>query len=326
MDSSPLTSGILMRMTNCLLGLLVMGICCIVQANEDRVAILLSGKAGFYQKAAEQLTQTLNDDPSEHVSVDIFELPSVSAAELDKGKYRLLVSVGSDAAQYALSRTSGVPLLAIFLPRSGFKKIIAENRRTAGRALSVIYLDQPPSRFVQLAKLLQPSATDIGTVLGPVSGNHLDELKKASKDAQLLLHHAEINVNDNPLDKLQPVIEKSDVFIAVADSAFLNGAVAKWILYLSFQDKIPVIGFSSAYTKAGALASVYTSPENVGVHAGELISRWLKSGDNALWKPHYPAYCTVSLNPAVARALEIKLPAVEALQKQLENMDVSSDE
>ena len=101
----------------------------------------------------------------------------------------------------------------------------------------------------------------------------------------------------------------------------LNRAIAKWILYLSFQHKVPVIGFSKAYTNAGALASVYSSPEGVGKHAGELISSWLKRGDEGIWEPQYPRYYTLSTNPAVARSLDITLPPESELYESFDQQE-----
>ncbi len=326
MESSVELGNRMTRMSKILYTLLLLCISSCVLANENRIALLLSGKADFYHQTAEQLQQTLAEQAEQPVSVDIFQLGDHSISELDSGKYCLLVPVGTAATRFALTRTHTVPVLATFIPQSGFEKISKQTRLLPERDYAAIYLDQPLSRFIQLSKLLKPDANNIGTLLGPASKSQLPALQKIVKSADLTLKYAEINENDNPLSKLGPVINQIDLFIALPDNAVLNRTVAKWILYLSFQQKIPVIGFSSAYTDAGALASVYTSPENVGVHAGELIAQWLNSGNNALLRSQHPAYFTISVNHAVARSLEIYPPSDETLKQKLTSRDAMANE
>ena len=51
----------------------------------------------------------------------------------------------------------------------------------------------------------------------------------------------------------------------------INIATAKWILQLSYRYRVPVIAYSMAYLNGGALAAIYSSPENVGRQTADLI-------------------------------------------------------
>lgn len=135
-----------------------------------------------------------------------------------------------------------------------------------------------------------------------------------------------LSKEDNPVSTLKPVVTESELFIAIPDHAILNKAIARWILYLSFQHKIPVIGFSNAYTNAGAIASVYSSPNDIGKQAAEAIAGWVKDGNNSIWDPVYPRYFTLSTNPAVARSLGISLPSDKELYIQFKQKEVMADD
>ena len=80
-----------------------------------------------------------------------------------------------------------------------------------------------------------------------------------------------VSATENPILIIEPVIKKSDIFIPVPDSRLINIATAKWILQLSYRYRVPVIAYSMAYLNGGALAAIYSSPENVGRQTADLI-------------------------------------------------------
>ena len=307
-----------------LLAIMLSGSAChAYSAPEDQanIAVLLSGNAPYYQQASRHLHSTLANQLEESPKLEVFQFGSVGSDKIDSGNYQLVVTVGTKASQYAATMLRNTPVLAIFIPKSSFERIVSELPENSTRKYSAIFLDQPLHRLVNLGLLLQPQASQIGTVLGPISHQHLETLQQLAKNHPFNLHYRFLGNDDNPVSTLKPVVMASDIFVAVPDQAILNRSVAKWILYLSYSEKIPVIGFSKAYTDAGALASVFSTPENIGHHTGELIGNWLSNQDNTIWQPQYPAYCTVKTNHAVARSLGITLPDKEILRRQLEAME-----
>ena len=91
--------------------------------------------------------------------------------------------------------------------------------------------------------------------------------------------------------------------LAISDPKALNRNNAKWLLYTAYQEKSPVIGFSSAYVRAGAAAAVYSTPGQFGRQAAELVQRWLRGKAGCLLQPEYPAYFRVATNPAIIHSL-----------------------
>lgn len=308
------------RLWHWLQGLILL--CCTSYTHADTsIAVLLSGNAPYYQQASEALQSTLHQKMASPPKLDFIQLDHANPKTIDDGRYQLIVTVGTSAAKFTAERLHTTPVLATFIPQSGFEKITRHLPEKSPRPFSAVFLDQPLSRLITLGQLLRPDATNIGTVLGPISQQHLPEFKQLSKEQPFNFHHALLDDQDNPVSALKPVVAASDLFIAVPDQAVLNRSVAKWILYLSFSKKIPVIGFSKAYTDAGALASVYSSPQNVGLQTGELVSNWLIHQDPLIWQPQYPSHCTLRSNPAVARSLGIKIPSDKELAAQFSAME-----
>lgn len=292
----------------------------LAQAN---ILLLLSSGASYYQETARSLQTTASELGLPASSFDVVTIDEAGHAESFTRPYELIVAIGTSAAYEALKQDKGTPLLNIFTPKSAFDAIDLSAGNKDHRQVSAVYLDQPLSRLITLSCLLKPEAKKFGTIFGPISQEVQSEIQALTDKKGIILIHNFLGKDDNPVAVLKPVVSESDLFIAIPDHAILNRAIAKWILYLSFQQKVPVIGFSKAYTNAGALASVYSSPEDVGKHAGELIYSWLANSDEDIWQPQYPRYYTLSTNPAVARSLGITLPSESELYEKFQQQEHS---
>jgi ABC-type uncharacterized transport system substrate-binding protein len=74
----------------------------------------------------------------------------------------------------------------------------------------------------------------------------------------------------------------------------------------TYRNRIPLIGFSAAYVKAGALAAIYSTPENIADQLAELTAQSL-SAAGAVKQIISPKYFSVSINSRVARSLGVQL-------------------
>lgn len=231
----------------------------------------------------------------------------------------IAVAVGARACEQLLQRNEpGFSLICAFIPRATFMALTERYGDTPlvrQQRLTAIYLDQPLERQLRLAHLLAPEASSIGAMFGPVSVSERELFIETAKAEGLSPVPLTLQERDNPLEKLQPVVRQSDIFLALPDRALFNRATAKWLLYVTLQQQIPLIGFSRTYVEAGALAAVYTTPAQVGRQAGDLL-RALDEGQ-ALATASFPRYFTVTSNPVVARNLNLQIPDDATLQRML---------
>lgn len=98
--------------------------------------------------------------------------------------------------------------------------------------------------------------------------------------------------------------------------AVVLGPLAKWVLQLGFRARVPVLAFSRAYADAGALAAVFTAPDDVGREGAELLANWLDTGHYPQGI-QYPRAYSVATNPAVASALGVEPPAAAVIAQRL---------
>ncbi|WP_222223244.1 ABC transporter substrate-binding protein [Marinobacterium arenosum] len=283
-----------------------------------RTLVVLSGDAEVYHNVAVALRVQLRDSSEVLTLEQLRQDPPAGLAQSDT-----LVAVGAAAFEQLLQLPpERHRLLATFIPESTYHALLArhgEAWRQKPGLLSAIYLDQPLRRQLQLARLVVPKARRIGTALGPATRHQLAELQAEAKSLNFELVHAELSADDNPVRRLQPIIERSDLFLPLPDQAVFNRTTAKWILYIAYRKRVPLIGFSRKYVEAGAVAGVYSSATQIGRQSAELLND--RADKRApLPPPQFPKYYSVITNRVAARTLQLELPTDAALEARLQEM------
>ncbi|RAU18178.1 hypothetical protein DN062_08025 [Nitrincola tibetensis] len=228
---------------------------------------------------------------------------------------QLFIAIGARACQSVLAAIqSHQSLFCTFLPSQAYELILQTTQaslRLSQEHLSALFLDQPLERQIHLARLIQPDAEFLGTLLGPNS-HHL----KPHFDAYSRKHHftpisARLSESDNPVQELTPIIEQSDVFLSLPDNALFNRSATRWSLYIALRNKVPLIGFSASYVDAGAVIGLYSTPTQIGRQTGEVLDYFMKH--KHLPPPSFPNYFSLSVNRSAARTLQINLPEIDEM-------------
>ena len=123
-----------------------------------------------------------------------------------------------------------------------------------------------------------------------------------------MIQRVRIEESDNPIRLLDPFFSSADAFVPLPHPGSIDRNHAKWILYLASRHRKPVIGFSSRYVDAGALASIFASPEDIVAETVEIIAKWnlLKESPKPWARPG--DRFSIKTNPKIARFLRIQIP------------------
>jgi ABC-type uncharacterized transport system substrate-binding protein len=106
-------------------------------------------------------------------------------------------------------------------------------------------------------------------------------------------------------DALQSVLPDVGVLLALPDPSVFNSQTAANILTAAYRRQVPLVGFSPAYVKAGALLALYSTPAQVGARGGEVLRQALAG--KVLPSPQWPREFVVAVNQDVARSLGFAL-------------------
>lgn len=279
--------------------------------------IVVSRESDSYLEVANSINESLNS------TAKVITLKELDHNNYDTEGYQQIIAIGSRAADQLFNKIpADKPLYISFVPRQAYRQLLLKNidhQRIKNKKVTAVYLDQPYRRQLSLAKLITPSAKSVATALGPHSTNDRKLLQKAANALGLELKSATLDESDNPIHKLQPLIKSADIFLSLPDKSVFNRTTAKWILYISFRQRIPLIGFSKKYVDAGALAAVYSTPSDIGKQTAEALKYY--SERNRLPDPTYSKYFNVSTNKTAANSLRINIPPEDALAQRLRELE-----
>ena len=280
----------------------------------SEIAIVMSEDSAVYREVAETVRVQLTDA----ATVSIIQPAGVPA--MNRKELRYLVAIGNQAAQAILASDLDAPLLVTLLPQTAFERLVAERRRDGTqRPVSAVFLDQPVARQLNLIRLALPNARRIGVLLGPESAKQLAPLQSEAAERRMNISVQRLDNETELAGSLQKLLAESDVMLALPDPAVFNAGTIQLILLASYRQQLPLLGFSAAYVRAGAIAALHSTPTQIGIQAGEMLRAALVNGH--LPPPRHPNRYTVTTNPHVARSLGISLESEQYLMQRMRGLD-----
>jgi len=231
----------------------------------------------------------------------------------------LIVAIGAVAYERAMAWLAGrgadwarVPVLATLLPRAAFDA----SQGGGGRAVSAVVLDQPLGRQLALIRRALPDRRRVGVLPGPRTRPQLGTLEREAAARGLRLFAApSVEAAEGIYPALKEALAEADVLLALPDPVVYNGASLQNILLASYRARVPLVAFSPAYVKAGALLAVYSTPAQVARHAAGMARDWLAG--RGLPPPQSPREFAVIANPRVAASLGLPLDDVAQIAEDL---------
>jgi putative ABC transport system substrate-binding protein len=270
-----------------------------VHADPLRVTLAVSEEGGAYQAFSETLRSKLQADG--------YEL-KIKRADDSYGGADLYIAVGMKAATQIASRD--IPTLNVLVPRTGYDKLLREpTLRTAPR--SAIYLDQPIERQIGLLMAALPGIRHVGVLYSSVPPE-LPFIRRMLKEKNIQLHDGVVDQTQSLNEALEGVLRESEVLFVLPDAEVYNASTIRNVLLTSYRKKVPLLGISPAYVRAGALCAVFTTPEQVADQAVSMIEQYAETGKLAA--AQYPNEFEVSVNTQVARSLDLHVRDADKLR------------
>jgi len=289
-----------------------------VPAKTD-IVVLVSSDTKPYQDVVAGIRSGLASKKQQY-SLTITTLAGLQAGEQAlPPEHTLLLTVGTRATRYALDKKVSDTIFATFVTRSSLLPEPAFGNEFPKQLKGALVLDQPAERVVALSRLVRPKMQKLGFVVNGSAPNRQDEFSDAALKTGLQFSTATLFEDSNPIADLKAIFSSSDVFVVVPDKARFNSKIAKWVLFLSYRHRVPVIGYSKKYTDAGALVSLFSNPEQIGRDTGERVREWLTDRRRLFFSPRLlsPRYFTLTVNDKVVDSLALEIDSAEQLKQRL---------
>jgi putative ABC transport system substrate-binding protein len=283
------------------------------------VVIVSSDRSSAYIEAAQAIVTDL--EQSGLSRNDILQVTAEDWLLTVERSPKLLVTLGSEAAQTVVGSDVRVPVLSALLPRSSFERILRTHGRKASSQLSALFLDQPLNRQLDLIRLALPSVRRVGVLWGTESLIHAPSLRTLALASGFQLVEASVEAGEPLFPALKRVLDDTEVLLAFADPAVFNSNTIQNVLLASFRARVPLVAFSPAYVRAGALLALYVTPAQVGQQVAS-VARGVLQGKLLPASPLYAQSFSVSVNEYVARSLGLSFD-VDSLIGQLRKREGS---
>jgi len=278
-------------------------------AENLQVIVLLKENSTSYLSFARAFSGNLPD----RIQSTVIDLPDQFHQTLPQAD--LIVSVGLKATELAAMQ-SNVPVLAVMVTQSNYESLPVQP--TSGKSaptISAIFLDQPWDRQFDFLNAALPGQDRIGLL--HTSGIQIDlaQLSKdVAKQGRTLVAKPVRSISEL-FTQLEAVLSGSDLLLAIPDSQIYSSSNIRNILLTSFRHKVPLIGLSQAYVKAGALCAIFSTTEQLADQARATVAVFAETG--RLPRPQFPNEFSIEVNTQVAQSMGIKLPPPEVIRSQM---------
>lgn len=304
----------------CLLGMTLV----LPAAAQQRVWVALAEAGEPYAETA----AVLKGDLAGSVAVTVDVWPSLLDDRATPPE--LIVTVGVAAFDGTLKWLAGrdrawsrVPVLATLVPRAAYEAILARHdsgNKAGFRLVSAAVLDQPLARQMALIKRGLPERRRIGVLPGAQTQPLLGALEKEARVAGLkLVVGPEVNAPEDLYPALKTVLNSADVLLALPEPAVYHSASLQNILLTTYRARVPLVAFSAAYVKAGAVLAVYSTPAQSARRAVEMVRTWLSSRN--LPGPQMPREFAVAVNAKVAASLGLQVDDAALIAEDLRRQE-----
>lgn len=283
-------------------------------AQATSILVVLSESTPIYLEFANTLRKEMASEP---VSIDLVAADAESALPARSSDLALIVTVGSRAAEFVVARDSRSLLLLTLLPRSAVERIAGLRRDE--RRISAIYIDQPPARYIELLRAALPDYERVGLLAGQDSRETATRLAAVARDRRLRPLVEQVGSEPDIYPALQRMFAEPGILLATADTTVFNSQTIPSILLSAYRRRVPVVGFSQAYVRAGAVVALYSTPAQIALQTTEAVRAVLNG--QGLPSAQYPRYFQVGVNARVAKSLDLRIDSEAVIRERLERME-----
>ncbi len=266
-------------------------------SNCDLSVVFRSG-AGAYDEALSGIRESLGGSPCRVQYLDLAAADAQRAlpAALQVPP-KLVIAVGIGAWQQVAAAKPASSLLASLVLPSDLKP---DDPHRAG----AVFADVPLRSTIEILRELFPKASRVTLIHhsgwpAPDAG-----LAAYARQMGLDLRVAECTGPEKLLSVFSSLKGRTDLVIAEPDAELYNSATIKPLVLASIEHRLPLVGFSAGFVRAGALVGVYPDFHELGRQTGELASELLagkpeRAGESV-------RKMTVAVNPRLERLLGIE--------------------
>jgi len=262
-------------------------------AGTARITIVTASAGAPHASALGGLQQVLS---AHSVVSDVFALPGAEAAldqALKSGASQLAIAIGIDAVRALAARKAQIPVLATMVFRADLKDSAAPD--IAGFQLAgSVWLDLSLSQIVAGLRVVFPAANRVGVILRPTQAN-------PPGMAGVTVHRVDCAGPADLLPALRTLRGQVDFVACLPDSVLYNKTTVEPLIVASLEHRLPLVGYSASFVKAGAALGVYPDFGEIGRQTADIAEHCLAASGGT--RDETPRRTVVTVNERVLHLL-----------------------
>jgi hypothetical protein len=275
-------------------------------ASGPDIVIVPSSDNSYFSETIETLINHVDREARFRV-VDASDLEALAE---NSAHHRFYVALGVAAVREVQRLAGDAVAFNAYLTHEQYLRM-----RPSGQ-LSIL-LDQPLPRYLAFCKLLLD--------LDSVGLLHNDPPAPDAAESRVLdalnfsLNRYRVAGDDKLLPALRRLLQQNDALLMLPQSELYNRDTLKGVLLTSYRFRKPAISYSPGHVRAGALASIYSSPADIGRHLALVVNRRLRQPQASVPAYEFAHFYSIATNATVARALGLTLPGEAELRTRLQS-------
>jgi len=219
----------------------------------------------------------------------------------------LILTIGSGAMQVISESIRDIPVVfSLVLPSSGDETL--ESLMEARGNLTGASMEIPLRTQFEKVREILPQVKQIGVLYDPaVTGPKIETASQAATSAGLELIRIPVTSERDLMPSLEKLAGQVDLLWSVPDSTVFSPQGLRQVLLATLRDRIPFVGLSHSFVKAGALLALSVDYRDVGRQAGEQALRVLAGEPASRIPMSIPRRLSLSLNMNTAKQIQVEI-------------------
>lgn len=237
------------------------------------------------------------------VSASVLRLPNDEASvrqELEGGTCQIAIAVGAEAVRAVAAYNRRIPMIATMTFRDDVEPVRAQ-AGAESKATSGVWLDLSVATVAAGLRIVFPDAAKLGVVRSP-SARPLDGATATSTlPPGVSLKSVSCSSAAELIACIRTLRGQVEFLICLPDSGLYNKTTVEPLILASIEHRVPLVGFSASFARAGAAVGVYPDFTEVGRQTAALCERTLAAPSTA--KDEFPRRTAVAVNERVLHLL-----------------------
>lgn len=278
-------------------------------ADFNSISIIKSSENSFFNTTIEQLIKMTPKQLK-----FIFTTAEDLQQNIKLHQPQLFITLGHKAAESIRQLDLDTPVIHSYLTEFQYRKHKLEPKPNHYTLL----LDQPLQRYLQFIDSLL-SVKKVGIIKMKNNLIAVEKINQIQEKLNIKIDQHLFKPGDNPVNAVRNLLHRNTVLLSLPEPEVYNRQSLKGILLTSYHQNKPVISYSPAHVKSGALAALYSSPADIGNQLAQLLNKMLDDEDFKPENYYYASDFNILINQQVAKSLGLELPETEAVLNALKH-------